>query len=150
MVDKTDRKVLLLCVLAALGLFGFIWVISFAFAGERWRAAQADGTVPPCDRMCEWVRDLKVPGTVEAGNPQSCCGEGDRYEADDFQQEDDHYVAIVTDGKNIVPDGTRVQVPNTRVNWKDGNPTGHGQIFLSGRHDDGSYFVYCYAPPGGA
>jgi hypothetical protein len=114
-------------------------------AGDLWRAQDHH----ECDLICEWVRDLKVPGTREAGNPQSCCGEGDRYEADNFERDGDQYVAVVTDGHGIVPNGTKVIIPNSRVNWRDGNPTGRGQVFLSQRHDDGTYFVYCYAPPGG-
>ena len=126
------------------------WLVFFAimpvYAGDRWRAAQQNGE---CDKVCAWVRDLKVPGTIESGNPQSCCGEADRYEADNFEREGDQYVAVITDGHGVVPDGTRIIVPNDRVNWRDGNPTGRGQIFLSMKHDDGTYFVYCYAPPAG-
>lgn len=153
-VDEPSRNKWLIPVLLALAAFGLAWLFSFAtapaHAGERWRASQAQGLTPPCDHVCEWVRDLKVPGTKKDGNPgQSCCGEADRYEADDFERDGDQYVAIVTDGHGVVPDGTRLLVSNDRVNWRDGNPTGRGQIFLSGKHDDGSYFVYCYVPPSG-
>jgi hypothetical protein len=41
--------------------------------------------------------------------------------------------------------GTRIIVPNAKIKWDQGNPTGHGVIFL--RSDD--KWVYCYAPPGG-
>jgi hypothetical protein len=40
---------------------------------------------------------------------------------------------------------TRIIVPNAKIKWDQGNPTGHGVIFL--RSDD--KWVYCYAPPGG-
>jgi hypothetical protein len=53
-------------------------------------------------------------------------------------------VAIITNGKGIIPDGTRVPLPNQQLKWDNGNPTGHGNIFIgtSGQ-------VYCYVTPGG-
>ena len=82
----------------------------------------------------------------------SCCGEADAYEADSFEVEGDHYVAIVTNGagdlahgKPEIPNGTRIAVPNHKMKWDDGNPTGHGILFLQ----VGTNQVYCYITPGG-
>ena len=36
----------------------------------------------------------------------SCCGEADAFEADSFELEDKHYVAIISDGKGVIPNGT--------------------------------------------
>jgi hypothetical protein len=88
----------------------------------------------------EWFRDLTQPDDPT----QSCCGKADAFEADNFDREGSHYVAIITDGKGVIPNGTRIFVPNKKMKWDQGNPTGHGIIFLG---DDGE--VYCYVPPGG-
>jgi hypothetical protein len=105
-------------------------------AGDIWRAQQHF----ECDRACEWARTLMQPD-----NPMtSCCGEADRYEADDFAVEGGEVIAIITDGHGVIPDGTRVRVPDGKLKWDAGNPTGHGQIFMNGANN-----VYCYVPPGG-
>ena len=90
--------------------------------------------------ISEWYRHLMQPD-----NPQvSCCGEADAFEADNFEVEGDHYVAIITNGKGVIPNGTRIPVPNQKMKWDEGNPTGHGIIFMGT-----SKSVYCYVTPGG-
>lgn len=119
-------------------------------------------------QISQWFRSLMQPD--RPGN--SCCGEADAYEADVFEVEGDHYVAVVTGGKFTVPTGTRIVVPNSKVTWNSApNPTGHGIVFLSSpvaRLDetaaiqpglaqgfvyvaiDGHWYVlYCYTPPSG-
>ena len=64
----------------------------------------------------------------------------------------DQYVAIITDTRDDKPlgraqhieAGTRVAVPNSKIKWGSGNPTGHGIIFIGIGGD-----VFCYLPPGG-
>ena len=94
-----------------------------------------------------WYRELMQPD-----NPMmSCCGEADAYYADSFEMRDDQYVAIITDtrddaplGRPHVPSGTKVVVPNHKLKFDRGNPTGHGVIFISTSRD-----VLCYVVPGG-
>lgn len=95
----------------------------------------------------QWYENLKQPDNPTA----SCCGPADAYWADSFEQEKGQYVAIVTDERPDeplkrphVPVGTRILVPNHKIKWNEGNPTGHGVVFLS-RAD----YVFCYVPPGG-
>jgi hypothetical protein len=89
----------------------------------------------------EWFRSLMQPD-----NPVvSCCGEADAYEADAFDVEGDHYIAVITDGHGVIPNGTRVIVPNTKMKWDKGNPTGHGIVFIGAGGQ-----LYCYVTPGGA
>jgi hypothetical protein len=38
-------------------------------------------------------------------------------EADTFEVEGDHYVAIINDGKGVIRNGTRIRVPNTKIKW---------------------------------
>src|SRR6202051_3311800 len=84
----------------------------------------------------QWFQSLMQPD-----NPAvSCCGEADAFEADAFEVAGDHYIAVITDGKGVIPNGTRIAVPNSKMKWDAGNPTGHGIIFIGGNGQ-----LYCYA-----
>jgi hypothetical protein len=81
----------------------------------------------------------------------SCCGEADAYWTDSFEVDEDRYVAIITDERPDGPLGRphrelgeRIVVPNHKIKWDEGNPTGHGVIFIGIGGQ-----VYCYVPPGG-
>ena len=88
----------------------------------------------------QWFQKLMRPD-----NPvMSCYGEANVFEADSFEIRGDQYVAIITNGKGIIPEGTRISVPNNKVKWDNGNPTGHGIIFMGNAGQ-----VYCYVTPGG-
>ncbi len=88
----------------------------------------------------QWFQSLMQPD-----NPAvSCCGEADAFEADTFEVEGDHYIAIITDGKGMLPAGTRIPVPNSKMKWDAGNPTGHGIVFIGTTGQ-----LYCYVAPGG-
>jgi hypothetical protein len=88
----------------------------------------------------QWFQGLKQPDHPTV----SCCGEADAYEADIFEVEADHYVAVITDGKGEIPNGTKILVPNHKIKWDEGNPTGHGIIFMGSQGQ-----VLCYVAPGG-
>jgi hypothetical protein len=99
---------------------------------------------PPAVR--EWFRGLMQPD-----NAASCCGEADAYEADLYETEGDHYVAIITNGagdpehgKPEIRNGTRIAVPNRKMKFDAGNPTGHGIIFIGHQGQ-----VFCFIAPGG-
>jgi len=88
----------------------------------------------------QWFHSLMQPD-----NPAvSCCGEADAFEADSFEVEGDHYVAVITDGKGVIANGTRIPVPNAKMKWDAGNPTGHGIIFIGANGQ-----IYCFVAPGG-
>ncbi len=89
----------------------------------------------------EWFESLRQPDHPRI----SCCGEADAFEADNFEVEGDHYVAIITNGKGVIENGTRITVPNAKMKFDRGNPTGHGIIFIGDRGQ-----IYCYVTPGGA
>ena len=104
------------------------------------------GDQPPNIR--QWFQKLMQPDNQNL----SCCGEADAYEADTFEVEGDHYVAIITNGagdpdhgKSAIPNGTRIAVPNQKMKWDEGNPTGHGILFIGVNTKQ----VYCYITPGG-
>jgi hypothetical protein len=89
----------------------------------------------------EWFQSLMQPD-----NPyMSCCGEADAFEADSFEQNAaGQWVAIITDGKGVIPNGTRIAIPDAKIKWDKGNPTGHGIVFIGS-----SGQIYCYVTPGG-
>jgi hypothetical protein len=95
----------------------------------------------------QWFQNLMQPD-----NPvMSCCGESDAYWADSFEVDHGQYVAIITDDRPDVPlgrphreIGEKIVVPNHKIKWDDGNPTGHGILFIGGGGQ-----VYCYITPGG-
>jgi hypothetical protein len=89
----------------------------------------------------EWFQSLRQPDHPRI----SCCGEADAFEADIFEAEGDHYVAIITDGKGVIQNGSRISVPNAKMKWDKGNPTGHGIIFIGDRGQ-----IFCYVTPGGS
>jgi len=95
----------------------------------------------------DWYAGLMMPDKPAI----SCCGTADAYWADDFAVEGDHYVAIITDDRDDAPlrrphidVGTRIEVPNHKLKYDAGNPTGHGVIFVGPGQQ-----VYCYVVPGG-
>ncbi len=98
-------------------------------------------------RIKEWYRNLMQPDQPTA----SCCGEADAYWADEFEVRGDQYVAIITDDRDDEPlmrphiaPGTKFVVPNKKLKFDSGNPTGHGVLFV---HPSG--IVHCYVVPGG-
>ena len=104
---------------------------------RRWRDNGQWGNQPAYLR--EWFQKLMQPD-----NPHVACGEADAFEADSFEVSGDEYVAIITNGKGVIPEGTRIPVPNQKLKWDEGNPTGHGIIFIGSNGQ-----VFCYVTPGG-
>jgi hypothetical protein len=121
--------------IACLSLFACISLVPLtghARDNDKW----SDSPAP----VRQWFQSLMQPD-----NPYvSCCGEADAFEADTFEIEGDHYVAIITDGKGVLPPGSRIAIPNQKMKWDKGNPTGHGIVFIGTRGE-----VYCYVTPGG-
>lgn len=93
-----------------------------------------------------WYRELMQPDNYNV----SCCGEADAYWADSFEvSPDGNYIAIITDTRDVpnrptIAPGTKIVVPNHKLKFDRGNPTGHGVIFMSVDLD-----VYCFVVPGG-
>lgn len=98
----------------------------------------------------KWYRELMQPD-----NPMvSCCGESDAYWADSFEVKGDQYVAIITDtrdvpGRPTIKPGTKIVVPNHKLKYDQGNPTGHGVIFVKYDEEADAFTVYCFVVPGG-
>ena len=97
--------------------------------------------------LLEWYETLMQPD-----NPKvSCCGEADAYWADELHVRDGKTFATITDDRPDRPlhrphvdAGKEIEIPKEKLKHDQGNPTGHGVLFLS---RDGE--VYCYVMPGG-
>ncbi len=121
-------------VRAVLALMWALLIATNAFARD---GGQWEGLDP---RIKEWFENLKQPDHPRV----SCCGEADAYEADNFEVEGDHYVAIITGHRAVasIPLGSRIPVPRQKMKYDAGNPTGHGIIFI-----DAQRRVLCYVTP---
>jgi len=121
------------CVALAAALLG-VEIPTFARDGGQWEGQPL--------AVSQWFRTLMQPDHPRI----SCCGEADAYEADSFEVDGDHYVAIITAHRavTVIPVGTKVPVPNHKMKWDAGNPTGHGIIFIGTQGQ-----VFCYVTPGG-
>jgi len=88
----------------------------------------------------EWYMSLKQPD-----NPtMSCCGVADAYWCDDISVKDGKTFCAITDDRSIagrppLPMGLKVEIPERKLKWDRGNPTGHHVVFLS---SGGA--VYCF------
>jgi hypothetical protein len=99
-----------------------------------------------------WYRELKQPDHPH----MSCCGEADAYYADKVYTKDGKNIAVITDTRPDeplqrphVPPGTEVVIPDHKMKWDRGNPTGHNVIFLSRSGKDGAHDVYCFVDGNG-
>jgi len=87
---------------------------------------------------------------MQADNPTaSCCGVADAYWCDQISVKDGKTLCAITDDQDIpgrpkLPWGTKIEIPNNKLKWDRGNPTGHSIVFLS---SGGA--VYCFVQSGG-
>jgi hypothetical protein len=95
----------------------------------------------------EWYRGLMQPDEPT----RSCCGESDAYWADEIRVRAGKVYAVVTDDRPDgplmrphVPVGTEVEIPNYKLKFDRGNPTGHNILFMSR-----SYYVFCFVQTSG-
>lgn len=95
----------------------------------------------------EWFQTLMQPDAPAS----SCCGEADAYWCDEIHVKDSKTFCNITDDRADeplkrmhVPIGTEIEIPNHKLKWDRGNPTGHAIVFLSR-----SLFVFCFVQFGG-
>jgi hypothetical protein len=133
-------------IVLGLGLF----VSTFAYGAETWSLNPNNSK-----EISRWFQELRQPDKPHV----SCCGEADAFEADDFEIQDGVYMAIITNGQGVIPNGTPVRIPIEKFydEFKH-NPTGHGIVFLhvinssddEDPKDIGKIIVFCYLEPEGA
>lgn len=91
----------------------------------------------------EWFRSLMQPD-----NPTiSCCGDSDAYYADKITIIDGKTFVTITDERDDIPlgrqhidVGTVIEVPDYKLKWDRGNPTGHNILFVMYT----SLYVLCF------
>jgi hypothetical protein len=145
-----------LSVLFAVGALASACVATHARPADKWAQASPDRQ--------EFFKGAVMPGLPPSQKPESCCGEADAYEADDFDTEQGSLFAILTcnDPENCpaerddgdggttpsLPEGKRILIPADRILPPPPagivNRTGHGWVFIST-----SGKVWCYSPPSG-
>ncbi len=97
--------------------------------------------------VSEWYRTLMQPD-----NPTiSCCGEADAYWCDGLHVKDGKTFCTITDDRPDEPRqrahidvGTQIEIPDAKLKWDRGNPTGHAIVFLAS-----GGWVYCFVQNGG-
>lgn len=131
-----EYRVMVIAGVFAVAILIVMFLVHFAYARDGTRWYNTDTAIST------WFKTLMQPDYPTV----SCCGDSDAYEADEFEIEGDHYVAIITAHRAVtsIAVGTRIPVPNHKMKWDAGNPTGHGIIFIG----QGGQ-VYCYVTPGG-
>jgi hypothetical protein len=95
----------------------------------------------------QWFHNLKQPD-----NPHvSCCSFADAYYVDQTFTRNGDNIAVITDdrddgplGRPHIPIGTEFAVPDSKLKYDQGNPTGRGVIFIGGGGQ-----VLCFVMPGG-
>jgi hypothetical protein len=95
-----------------------------------------------------WYSSLMQPD-----NPNvSCCGIADAYWCDEIHVKDGKTFCTITDdrddaplGRPHVPMGTVIEIPNHKLKWDRGNPTGHHVVFLSS-----GGLVFCFVQSSGS
>jgi hypothetical protein len=95
----------------------------------------------------DWYQNLMQPDNVIA----PCCKEADAYYADTVHVRDGQTFAVITDdrpdeplGRPHLDVGTEVLIPDQKLKWDKGNPTGHNVLFVSR-----SLFVFCFVQGSG-
>lgn len=135
------------------GWWALLWLIGVAavLAGVFWLAHAHARDLGQWEKgdpaIREWYQGLKMPDVPNA----SCCGEADAYWCDKINIKDGKTFCTITDdrpdaplGRPHVDVGAEIEIPNHKLKWDEGNPTGHAIVFLST-----SGFVYCFVQAGG-
>jgi len=88
--------------------------------------------------LAEDVHDRRNSGKLSDVPNAPCCGEADAYWADGVHVRDGKTYVTITDdrpdeplGRPHLDVGTEIEIPNKKLKWDKGNPTGHGIVFLS-------------------
>jgi hypothetical protein len=136
----TDRSHLwpfvAMAIIAGVALLMWLSVMiwpSHAREGGNW------SEVPP--EVREWMGTLKMPDMPST----SCCGPADAYEADmgEVGADGQNYAIITGTRGNPLPVGTKLLILPSKVQNKQGNPSGHVIVFANT-----SGTVYCFIPGG--
>lgn len=107
---------------------------SFARDNGQWETADP--------KVREWYQGLMRPDAPQ----NSCCGEADAYWCDDISVRKGKTYCKITDdrpdaplGRPHIAMGTEFEIPDVKLKYDRGNPTGHAILFVN------SYgYVWCF------
>jgi hypothetical protein len=139
-LNHPENRYLILAVVAMGALMVFLYSVRITVARDLGQWSDVDPA------LSAWYRSLRQPD-----NPAiSCCGEADSYFCDETF-EGGKAVCVIADDRDDeklkrphVDNGTRILIPDHKLKWDQGNPTGRGVVFLSS-----TGHVWCYVRPGG-
>jgi hypothetical protein len=99
----------------------------------------------------DWYKALMQPDAPTA----SCCGEADAYWCDSINVKAGKTYCTITDdrpdqplGRPHVEIGSVIEIPDNKLKWDRGNPTGHSIVFL-GRGGWQNPYVFCFVQGSG-
>lgn len=134
--DRMERALRRIIIACAVFVVAMILVVA--------RALAHDHNHPELD---QWYATLMQPDSPKV----SCCGKADAYWCDTINVKDGKTFCTITDdradgplGRPHVPMGTQIEIPNHKLKWDKGNPTGHAIVFLSV-----TGHVFCFVQAGG-
>ena len=117
-------------------------LLTFATGAQARDNGQWATDDPAQQAIVHWYQHLMQPDAPDV----SCCGEADAYWCDGIHVREDKTYCTITDdrpdaplGRPHVKIGTEIFIPNHKLKWDEGNPTGHAIVFLS----TGGY-VWCF------
>jgi len=124
-------------------LIGLIFLIA-SFGAQARDLGQWENSDPV---VKDWYEHLMQPDAPTA----SCCGEADAYWCDEIHVKDGKTYCAITDDRDDAPlrrahidIGTLIEIPNNKLKWDKGNPSGHSIVFLSR-----AMYVYCFVQNSG-
>ena len=137
-----ETKATWLAVIVMGALLAFLYSVNFAHARDN---GQWENTDP---EIRKWYSRLMQPDAPTV----SCCGEADAYWCDGIHVKEGKTYCTITDdredaplGRPHVEMGTEIFVPDHKLKWDAGNPTGHAIVFLST-----AGYVWCFVQNGGS
>lgn len=99
------------------------------------------------DAVRSWYKSLMQPDAPSV----SCCGEADAYFCDDYRSQGGKALCTISDdrpdeprGRPHIDIGTVIEIPQHKLKYDMGNPTGHSIVFLSRQG-----YVFCFVQGGG-
>lgn len=152
MLSRSERLFIAFALVVMSPMLVMLAALTAALAHDDGQWDNADPVV------VEWYQHLMQPDHPES----SCCGEADAYWCDEIHVKavsdtDRRVTALrtfctITDDRPDEPRhrphidvGTEIEIPDFKLKWDRGNPTGHSIVFLSYSHH-----VFCFVQGGGA
>lgn len=121
-------------------------LLAFLFLKAVWARdlGQWENTDPA---VSQWYRSLMQPDNKLV----PCCGTADAWYCDEIHVREGRTYCNITDDRDDeplrrhhVPVGTEIQIPDHKLKYDNGNPTGHAVVFLNVNNE-----VYCFVQGSG-